>query len=436
MFDVCVVGAGPAGSILALRLAHLGHKVSIIEKCSFPRPHVGESLTGGVLPLLDIVGLRGEFEQSGFLPAPWATVLWAGELRNRETPGGYQVDRARFDSMLLDAARRAGAAVWQPNRLVDARTQGGKWELRLDSGQVLHARYLADAGGRTSRLASSRKTALGPRTFAMFAYWKNAHAGDGETLVEAGREQWYWGAPLPDRSFVACVFVNPGQARTKQYEALIKASALLGPRLQSAIHGDVRVCDATPYADTTPVTESFIKVGDASLSIDPLSSQGTQTAMGTALHAAAVIHTMFDRPGHAALAMDFYRRRVSDSAHFHARTAAAFYHGPADLDEDVRAFLSPDRPVRVSPRISFVRMPAVAGPYIVEIEGIEYDGNATAFAGETRVADLLRLVNGSAMPARDVVQRWSHRMGTTGALQFLQWAWQRGWITGGEDSPA
>ena len=43
MAEVCVVGAGPAGSVFAARMAQLGHEVRLIEQERFPRGRLGES---------------------------------------------------------------------------------------------------------------------------------------------------------------------------------------------------------------------------------------------------------------------------------------------------------------------------------------------------------------------------------------------------------
>lgn len=70
LFDVCVIGGGPAGASLALRLAHLGRSVVVIERNSFPRRHLGESLTGAILPLLGVLGALPRIESAGFIKAP------------------------------------------------------------------------------------------------------------------------------------------------------------------------------------------------------------------------------------------------------------------------------------------------------------------------------------------------------------------------------
>jgi flavin-dependent dehydrogenase len=66
--DVCVVGAGPSGSALAIRLAQLGHDVSVIERSMFPRSHVGESLSPGIWPQLELLGVAQAVAAAGFWP--------------------------------------------------------------------------------------------------------------------------------------------------------------------------------------------------------------------------------------------------------------------------------------------------------------------------------------------------------------------------------
>jgi flavin-dependent dehydrogenase len=61
-FDAIVVGGGPARSGLALRLPQRGRTAALIEEASFPRPLVGEWLSGGVMALLGVLGLSGQAE--------------------------------------------------------------------------------------------------------------------------------------------------------------------------------------------------------------------------------------------------------------------------------------------------------------------------------------------------------------------------------------
>ena len=62
-FDAIIIGAGPAGSSAAIRLAGAGWSVALVEKQSFPRRKVcGECIAASNLPLLDALGIGKAFE--------------------------------------------------------------------------------------------------------------------------------------------------------------------------------------------------------------------------------------------------------------------------------------------------------------------------------------------------------------------------------------
>ncbi len=123
--DACVVGGGPAGSASALRLAKLGYRVLLVEAQDFPRPHVGECLSSGVWPVLDLLDLRKAISAEHYLSIPETWVLWADGhpelVRQRGRAEAVSINRSSFDFRLLSAARSAGVIVVQPAR---ARGQG------------------------------------------------------------------------------------------------------------------------------------------------------------------------------------------------------------------------------------------------------------------------------------------------------------------------
>src|SRR5271163_1326601 len=130
--EVGVLGAGPAGSAISRRLAQLGHSVVVVEKSVFPRSHVGESIAGSILPLLDVLGLRPRVEDFGFLRPAGSMVRWAGDHDDdRPVYGepGFQVDRGRFDKLLLDAAAECGATLLQPVQTLNIDQCEGLWSI-------------------------------------------------------------------------------------------------------------------------------------------------------------------------------------------------------------------------------------------------------------------------------------------------------------------
>src|ERR1700744_452404 len=116
MAKVCIIGAGPAGSVFATRMAQLGHQVHLIERQRFPRAHLGESLSAGVMSLLHAANMHETIEAAGFPRVSGVWVKWAEEMQLREDAGetGLLVDRGAFDLRLAERAPHFGVQVHQP----------------------------------------------------------------------------------------------------------------------------------------------------------------------------------------------------------------------------------------------------------------------------------------------------------------------------------
>ena len=65
-YDALVLGGGPAGSTCAALLAERGHRVLLLERTTFPRYHVGESLMPFCWFTLDRLGVAGRMDEIGF----------------------------------------------------------------------------------------------------------------------------------------------------------------------------------------------------------------------------------------------------------------------------------------------------------------------------------------------------------------------------------
>jgi NitT/TauT family transport system ATP-binding protein len=118
--DVIVIGGGPAGSSLGRHLSHAGIDHLIIDKAHHPRAHVGESLSLSSTELLRDLGFLATMEREKFVVKrgfSWNTWfdrdpidITYDELENEGY--AYQVDRGKFDELLLKFARENGSRVF------------------------------------------------------------------------------------------------------------------------------------------------------------------------------------------------------------------------------------------------------------------------------------------------------------------------------------
>jgi geranylgeranyl reductase family protein len=152
-FDVAVVGAGPAGSTAAYRLASAGARVLLVDKAVFPRDKpCGGGVTGRAARLLPF-SLDPVVEDRAY-----ALDLRLGYrarfVRRSAEPIALMTQRRVLDGFLLEQAAGAGADVRDGVTVADLRPDG----LTVD-GEEVRARVVIGADGCNG--SSARALGLG-----------------------------------------------------------------------------------------------------------------------------------------------------------------------------------------------------------------------------------------------------------------------------------
>jgi flavin-dependent dehydrogenase len=324
--EVVIVGGGPGGSAAAMFLLREGIKPVIVEKESFPRFHIGESMTGECGDLVRNLGLGEEMVKRGHpikhgvkvygQHSWWVPVMLRDEthqLRERTT---WQVRRSDFDKMMLEEAVARGATLihGQATRpLLD--DQGGVRgvEVRMADGGLMkiESELLLDCSGQHTFLAKSGIT--GPKylgsydkQIAIFSQIANGIRDDGDTretmrdntlIFYKQKFHWSWWIPL-DNEITSVGVVAPAAYFLEQKES--KADYLrrelheLHPELKRRIPEvklveEVRSIPNYSFQVKRFAGKGFLCIGDAHRFIDPIFSFGLFCTMREAKNAAPYV---------------------------------------------------------------------------------------------------------------------------------------------------
>src|SRR5687768_11426116 len=253
-YDVLVVGGGPAGSCAAARARQHGLRTLVVEKCAFPRFHIGESLLPAGNRVLREIGVWPKVEGAGFIPKYGAEfhrsdgsavkkIVFSESL----IPGldsTFQVERARFDQVLLDHARDLGAEVRMETTVQSVEAAAGVHRVTLAGPggvSIITVPWVIDATGRETGLMSEQKRALDPSPFpkrmAIYSHFKGVVRAPGREggniLIVRLEDGWFWIIPIDgERTSVGLVttvekFRAAAEAPEKYFQRAIAGSVKL-----------------------------------------------------------------------------------------------------------------------------------------------------------------------------------------------------------------
>jgi hypothetical protein len=200
----------------------------------------------------------------------------------------------------------------------------------------------------------------------------------------------------------------------------------------------VRVRDATACCSPDPIGHDYLRVGEAAVAIDPLSSQGLQASLRLAVQGAASLRTLLAPGGDHSAALDFYRDRqralaegTSAAGRRHYAAAerdAPFWkdraHGAADAPRLLPRATQPGAGERLAPAagVRLAPVPAVVGALIARVPALSHRDwpEPVAYLGGIALAPLFAMIDGP-LTSGEILARWARRLSPETAAGVLAW---------------
>ena len=301
MYDLMVIGGGPAGCSAAITAARTGARVLLLERSRFPRHKVcGEFVSAESLSLLSTL-LREESRGlvSNSLRLPQTRIFVDGScLTAQVSPPAASITRFDLDSALWQSAIAVGVHVREncPVRSIEG---DGLFRVKADA-EDFEATAVINATGRWSNLTSPaiRASAAAERWIGIKAHFREQHPS--QTVDLYFFEGGYCG-------------VQPIESTTNGHGALVNACAMVRADVASSLTEVFKAHPAlrersrnwTPVMD--PVTTSplvfhepelvncrMLQAGDAATFVDPFIGDGISLALRSGTLAAESLVSAFN----------------------------------------------------------------------------------------------------------------------------------------------
>jgi geranylgeranyl reductase family protein len=289
MFDVAIVGGGPAGSSCAAFCALAGLRTLVIEREKFPREKVcGDCLNPSCWAVLEHLGVAQRVRDLPHSKLESVELIAIdGHNVIVDLPTGHKcelsVKRSLFDDLLLTRARDVGAhvregttvtALANSNPDLDApQGRGYAWNIETDGGETFVARILIGADGRNSTVARLRKLLPRParERVALQAHIPLPRNFGRRIILQFLPEGYSGQAPVNETQLNLCLVGTPPTIS----------------RLRKWAERDFEITRDQPWRTITPLTrspvpcarENLLFIGDAARVVEPFTGEGIYYAL-------------------------------------------------------------------------------------------------------------------------------------------------------------
>ncbi len=338
--DVAIVGAGPAGAVLAARLARGGVRVVVLERSSawhwrasgvFASPAAVDALRRAGLDEAAIARVARPIPAMR-LETPGGAVVRLTYGAEAGGPPAVGLDRSRLDPALVDLARAAGAEV-RLGHTVDAVRLRGEGEKRAhprlrtrsaDGESEIRARVVVGADGAHSIVARAagvlRPTRLPPRIGLSYHLPDSRTDEPLDARMRVLRDGYVGIAPIPGGRVNVGIVLGPTWRADLLRDGAARTAAAIVAGIPPATNDAAAWRDASqcePIAGTSPLGgratrragPNWLLAGDAAGFLDPFTGEGLHRALVSTELAAAAVPGLLRGDARAAAAYERAMRR-------------------------------------------------------------------------------------------------------------------------------
>jgi Dehydrogenases (flavoproteins) len=288
IFDVAIIGGGPAGSSSAAFCALAGLHTLVLERERFPREKVcGDCLNPSCWPVLERLGLT---QRVWDLPHSKLTsvefIAIDGHKVIVDLPTGndceLSIKRSLFDDLLLKRACELGAHL-REETTVTALAHDQDWKVETATRESFRARALIGADGRNSTVARLRNLLPRParERVALQAHIPLPRNFGRRIVLQFLREGYSGQAPVNETELNLCLVGKPATIS----------------RLRQWAQRHFEIPANQPWRTITPLTrapvpcahENLLFVGDVARVVEPFTGEGIYYALRSGELAAGAI---------------------------------------------------------------------------------------------------------------------------------------------------
>lgn len=315
-FDIIVMGAGPSGAVAASYLSRLDYRVIILEKETFPRFVIGESLLPCCMEFLDEAGLLEAVKEKGFQIKSGAAFYREDKrceffFDDQYTKGWtwtWQVKRAEFDHILAEQARKNGAELRYGSEVLAVTCSREKQTVQYKDNQgevrTIESRFIIDASGygrilpRLFDLGQPSRFKARGALFSHFIDSKRTPDASANIFVHSfnNNSSWIWAIPFSDGTTSVGIVGDQAYIQDMASEGALKFKEFIrtfkdlqGRFDESSYLFEPRTILGYSVGVKSTFGEGYVLAGNSTEFLDPIFSSGVTFATASGMFSAKLI---------------------------------------------------------------------------------------------------------------------------------------------------